>query len=99
MSQVKLDHLRSDMVVVECTAGCGWKSAARSEAFAAVLAAELANHTSVAHTMPASQHASQQPRIRLDPPKVATGTSAEDWERQLEEALVQALQFQALDHA
>ena len=39
------------MVVIECTAaGCGWKSADRPEPFAAVLAAELANHTAVAHT-------------------------------------------------
>ena len=39
------------MVVIECTAaGCGWKSADRPEDFAAVLAAELANHTAVKHT-------------------------------------------------
>ena len=71
------------MVVIECTAGCGWSSADRSEAFAAVLAAELANHTAVAHAaaapVPAATPASQ-PKIRLDPPKIATGTSAEDWE-------------------
>ena len=72
------------MVVIQCTAGCGWSSADRTEAFAAVLAAKLANHTAVAHTAaaatPAAPPASQQPRIRLDPPKITTGTSAEDWE-------------------
>ena len=31
------------------TAGCGWKSANRSDAFTAVLAAELAYHTAVVH--------------------------------------------------
>ena len=38
------------MVVISCSKeGCDWKTVDRDEALAAVLAAELSNHTVVAH--------------------------------------------------
>ena len=73
------------MVVINCSdPNCNFATPDRDAALAAVLAAELANHTAVSHAAavqaaPAAPGA-RQPKIKLDPPKITTGTSAEDWE-------------------
>ena len=73
------------MVVIECTAACGWKTADRTEAFAAVLAAELANHTAVAHPAATAAPAAPPFNIKIELPKITSGISARSWATKLRE--------------
>ena len=63
------------MVVVQCCKdGCNWSSSDRPEALAAVLAAELQNHTVAAHgsnQAPDSSGSKKCPNIER--PKITTG--------------------------
>ena len=69
------------MVVIKCTdVDCTWKSEDRDVAFAAVLAAELANHTATAHAAPAQQqqqnpHQNNSTKVKVDLPKITTGVN------------------------
>ena len=69
------------MVVVQCCKdGCNWSSSDRPEALAAVLAAELQNHTVAAHgsnQAPDSSGSKKCPNIER--PKITTGGTEEIW--------------------
>ena len=70
------------MVVVHCSkSDCDWKTPNRDEALAAVLAAELANHTAVAHSEPAKDNAEEGQRKTpaIERPKISTGGTEETW--------------------
>ena len=78
MKQVK--KLR--MVVVKCSKeGCGWKTPDRAEALAAVLAAELSNHTVVAHAPHDTSEKDPDSGVKkspaIDRPKISTGSTEE----------------------
>ena len=72
------------MVVISCTQeACGWKTPDREAGLAAVLAAELANHTAIAHAAaaPAPVAAGHDTRKApsIDRPKIAEGGTEETW--------------------
>ena len=72
------------MVVISCTKeDCPWKTTDRDASLAAVLAAELQNHTAVSHPAPALATGPNDDTGRKAPPierpKVAAGGTEESW--------------------
>ena len=70
------------MVVIRCTkTDCDWASENRNETLAAVLAAELANHTAVSHGGQSSQSNSVGNRKTpsFERPKIDIGGTEESW--------------------
>ena len=70
------------MVVISCSKeGCDWKTVDRDEALAAVLAAELSNHTVVAHAPNSEKDpdANVKKSPAIDRPKISTGSTEESW--------------------
>ena len=70
------------MVVIQCSKeDCQWETPDRDEALAVVLAAELANHTAVAHSKqtvePADGGTKKTPAIER--PKISAGGTEESW--------------------
>ena len=72
-----------EMVTLQCSKeGCGWKTPERNASLAAVLAAELSNHTAVAHAGP-SVHSDNENLSKKCPaierPKISAGGTEESW--------------------
>ena len=70
------------MVVIKCSkADCSWQTPDRNEALAAVLAAELANHTAVAHSKPTNESTEngQKKAPAIERPKLSAGGTEETW--------------------
>ena len=72
------------MVVISCSKpGCDWKTEDRDEALAAVLAAELSNHTAVSHTPAAPSEGTSDTTVKkspaIDRPKISVGGTEETW--------------------
>ena len=72
------------MVVISCSKpGCGWRTEDRNEALAAVLAAELSNHTAVSHTPAAPPEGTSDTTVKkspaIDRPKISVGGTEETW--------------------
>ena len=70
------------MVVIQCSKDdCDWKTPDRDEALAAVLAAELSNHTAVAHSKQAAESTDggSKKTPAIERPKISTGGTEESW--------------------
>ena len=76
------------MVVINCTAPtCNWASEDRDAAFAAILAAELANHTATAHAAaapppaaaPGGAPGAHNPRTKVDRPVLQGRINGDEW--------------------
>ena len=75
---------QSRMVVISCTKpGCEWSTEDRDEALAAILAAELSNHTAVSHTPAAAVEENSDSAVKKSPainrPKISVGGTEETW--------------------
>ena len=70
------------MVVLRCSKDdCDWKTPNREESLAVVLAAELSNHTAVAHSKPAAEptDGGSKKTPAIERPKISTGGTEESW--------------------
>ena len=70
------------MVVVKCShEDCDWETPDRTEALAAVLAAELANHTAVKHCKQggSSGDDASKKTPAIERPKISAGGTEESW--------------------
>ena len=71
------------MVVLQCSKeDCDWKTPDREASLAAVLAAELSNHTAVAHARPTAPNDNESMNKKcpaIERPKISAGGTEESW--------------------
>ena len=69
------------MVILQCSKeDCDWKTPNRDASLAAVLAAELSNHTAVAHAGPTAPHDNDSVTKKcptIERPKISAGGTEE----------------------
>ena len=66
------------MPVIKCPFGCGWETENLGDAFAAVLAQQLAMHDKAKHSDQAPAAVPQ--KLKIDPPQIGVNATPEEWE-------------------